>query len=141
MKHGMNRTPTHHAWCGMISRCENPNESGYHNYGGRGIRVCESWRTDFSAFFSDMGAKPPGKSLDRIDNNGNYEPSNCRWATRKEQNRNRRNNVFITHNGETQCMEEWAQRLRVSPRAIAKRLERGVPVDQVLVAPFARRTA
>ena len=78
-------------WAGMISRCENPRQVGYKNYGGRGIRVCERWRRDFVAFRDDVGPKPgPGYSIDRIDNDGNYEPGNVRWATRPQQRANSR---------------------------------------------------
>jgi hypothetical protein len=87
--HGMTNTPTYQTWGNMIARCTNPKNTGYYLYGGRGISICERW-FDFNNFFADMGKRPPRKSLDRIDNDGNYEPSNCRWATRKEQRRNQR---------------------------------------------------
>lgn len=89
--HGMRETPIYSAWTDMKTRCYNPKNSEYNNYGGRGIKVCERWRNSFMAFYEDMGPRPtPQHSIDRKDVNGNYEPGNCRWATRSQQNINRR---------------------------------------------------
>lgn len=107
--HGMSHTYIYPIWCAMIARCTNPNIATYDDYGGRGICVCERWLL-FENFYSDVGDRPSSLyTLDRIDNDGNYEPSNVRWATRKEQARNRRSNTTLTHNGLTLCIAAWAE--------------------------------
>ena len=107
--HGATKTPEHRTWSDMKLRCTNKNYKNYQYYGGRGITVCERWINSFENFLTDMGHRPQGCSIDRIDNNGNYEPSNCRWATRQEQQRNKRNSLFLTINGITKSVAEWSE--------------------------------
>lgn len=122
--HGKTRSKEWNVWAGMVKRCVNPNAKGYDRYGGRGITVCEQWQ-DFSNFFTDMGECPVGFSLDRIDNGKGYEPGNCRWATMKEQNRNRRDNVMIEIDGVSKTLAEWAEESPVTCGAIKYRLSQG----------------
>jgi hypothetical protein len=128
-------SPTFHSWSGMIARCTNPTNTHYYLYGGRGITVCEKWKT-FSNFLQDMGVKPTGLSLDRIDNSLPYSPENCRWATVKEQARNKRNNKFITHMGMTKCVSEWAEYLNIKQSSLNWRLQQGIDPIEALTKPF-----
>lgn len=114
---------TYKSWKAMIYRCTRPHTMYFNRYGGRGILVCERWLDDYDAFVEDMGFRPEGMTIERIDNNGNYEPGNCRWATRAEQDRNRRDNRFLTANGKTQTISEWARELGVTVAAIRARLK------------------
>lgn len=109
-------------WHTMIARCHKPNASGYEDYGARGISVCDRWRNDIHAFIADMGPRPsPKHSIDRIDNDGDYEPGNCRWATSMEQSRNNRRTILVTFNGKTQCIKDWVMELGlVYPRVTAR---------------------
>lgn len=118
----------------MKTRCYNPKQPGYANYGGRGITVCEQWRDSFDTFLADMGRCPPGYSLDRKDNDHGYEPENCRWAAKQDQVANRRNTRHLTLNGDTLTLAEWARRLGVPYERLKRRLQRGWPIDRVLAA-------
>jgi hypothetical protein len=136
-KHGL--TKTQHAeyrvWCGIRKRCLDPNEPAYINYGGRGVLLCERWH-DFANFFADMGPRPFGMMIDRIDNNGHYEPSNCRWSTRTEQNRNTRKNVNLTFDGRTQCIAAWGEELGIRPQTIRDRvIKLGWSAEEALLTP------
>jgi AraC-like DNA-binding protein len=126
------RTSIYRSWAGMISRCSNPKDKDYADYGGRGIRVCPRWKESFANFGDDMGPKPNGMSLDRRDNNGNYEPANCRWATRSMQMNNTRRNRHITFNRETLTLTEWARRRGVHPGTLYNRLQHGWEVERAL---------
>lgn len=131
--HGRSHDPIYYIWQLMLARCYSASRSNYHRYGGRGITVCARWRRSFEAFLADMGERPPGMSLDRIDNNGNYEPGNCRWATRKQQARNTRANRLITHDGKTQTAMEWCEEYGLNFRTFTNRLDRdGRTVEEAL---------
>jgi len=119
VKHGMCGTPTYRTWASMLERCNSPKARGYENYGGRGIHVCERWK-EFDAFRTDMGDRPCGRTLDRIDVNGNYEPGNCRWATAKQQSRNTRVNRYV--NGVT--LAELSESTGIGYTTLRARLEK-----------------
>lgn len=110
--HGKRNTRTWHVWAQLIQRCTNPNNKGYKNYGARGITVHPRWR-DFSNFLADMGEAPEGLSIERVNNDGNYEPGNCEWATKLTQARNTRALIFLTVQGHTACLAAWAEVLGV----------------------------
>lgn len=107
----------------MLERCTNKNNSHYNMYGGRGITVCVEWRS-FEVFYADMGKRPKGHSIDRIDINGNYEPGNCKWSSAKEQQRNTNRNVRITWNGKTQILKDWACEMGITHCALMFRIKR-----------------
>lgn len=126
------RTPEYITWLNMNQRCVDVNHHKYYLYGGRGIKVCPTWRSSYEAFLGDMGPKPsPLHTLDRKNTNGNYEPANCRWATAKEQNRNRRNNHLLTIDGVTKCITEWAEVYDLCPKLVAGRIRRGWQVPDI----------
>lgn len=111
-------------WQTMKQRCWNPNDKRFQDYGGRGIRICARWALSFESFYADMGPRPEGLSIDRIDNDGHYEPANCRWATRKEQARNSRKTHWITLNHETKPLGEWARQTGIPRQTILSRLNK-----------------
>jgi hypothetical protein len=113
-KHGMDGTPIYRTWIGMKTRCLNPKSPIYHQYGGRGISICQRWLENFDNFLADMGNRPDGMSIDRIDVDGNYEPSNCRWATPVEQANNRRNNKIFNLNGKPYTAAQYSKEFNIS---------------------------
>lgn len=132
---GQERSPEYRSWDGMRDRCLNEKSAPYADYGGRGITVCSRWRgpDGYENFLADMGRKPsPHHTLDRRDNGGNYTPENCRWATKKEQASNRRDNVRLTFNGETHLLRDWAARLELPYNTLYNRLARGWSVARAL---------
>lgn len=136
-KHGNKRRngevpEEYNVWVGMRTRCNDPQQESYHNYGGRGIKVCKRW-DDFSVFMVDMGLRPSSKhTIERIDNNKGYEPSNCRWATRAEQVRNSRRTILFTLDGTTACLKDWCKSLGVSYSAAVWRIRNGWTVSEAL---------
>lgn len=121
-KHGKSSTPEYRIWQVMIQRCHLETSKDFGSYGGRGITVCERWRYSFLNFLEDMGTREKGMEIERMDNDGNYEPENCEWVTRTTQNRNKRNNRLITVNGQTKTMVEWAEEKGLSVQTISGRL-------------------
>lgn len=132
------RTPEYSTWRAMLRRCKDKALINYANYGGRGITVCDKW-LEFPAFLADVGHRPEGTSLDRIDSNGNYEPGNVRWATQKQQCRNTRINRLLTHNGKTMCVAEWAEQIGISENTIRGRLFRGASDEVALTVGRLKR--
>ena len=134
------RSPEYMAWTSMKTRCLNPADRHYPNYGGRGITICGAWQRSFKSFLTDVGRRPsPNHSLDRYpDNNGNYEPGNVRWATALEQSHNRRTNRLVTFRGTTQCVNQWARETGIPSTTLLRRLSRW-SVEQSLTAPLRRR--
>lgn len=134
--HGLYGTPEYKAWDAMVQRCTNPNDKRFPDYGGRGIEVCERWRTS-GYFLQDMGPKPsPKHSLERVDNAGPYGPTNCRWALIHDQLRNTRRNRRIEFRGETRCLTDWAELHGLSAKTVSCRLDNyGWSVEDALLCP------
>lgn len=133
--HGDTNSPTYKTWNSMINRCTYPSAQKFARYGGRGIKVCKRWR-QYENFLADMGKRPPDTSLDRIDNDGDYEPNNCRWATRNVQRRNMASNNRITFNGETLTLAEWAERTGIPRERLRHRFVRaGWSAEDTLTKP------
>jgi hypothetical protein len=136
----LGNTSEYRCWCKFKRRCLAPNDRGYIDYGGRGIRVCERWlgSTGFQNFLADMGRKPsPAYSIDRIDVNGDYCPENCRWATRTQQNNNTRRNIVLTHAGRSMTMAEWSRETGIDYKIIHSRVQiMGWSAEDALTRPI-----
>lgn len=128
--------PLFYSWHSMLARCSDPRSTVWHNYGGRGIKVCDRWRASFWNFYADVGDRPFGMSLDRINNDGNYEPGNVRWASKRVQQNNRRNSKMLTINGRTECLTDWAREYGLSRFTLAKRLRIWGMVPRIITEPI-----
>lgn len=133
--HGMSKTKLYRRWKDMRRRCNNPNRKGYKNYGGRGIKVCEEWEEDFMNFYnwSMENGYLEELEIDRIDNDGNYEPNNCRWITRKEQSNNKQQSRYVTINGITKTLKDWSAESGLPYDTLRLRLNRGWKEKELLI--------
>ena len=142
MRHGHARrgkmSSEYATWLAARNRCRNPNAEWYPDYGGRGIDMVPEW-DDFTIFIRDMGRRPKGGELERIDNNGPYSPDNCRWATRKEQANNTTRSHHLTYNGITQTIAQWADELGISYTSLNNRIHRGWSIERALTTPVVPR--
>lgn len=136
-QHGMTDTPIYRIWAAILRRCTNPNTKDYPRYGGRGITVCERWAESFSAFYADMGDRPPGTQIDRIKNERGYEPGNCRWISCSGNNRNRRDSVYVEFRGERLHIQELAERCGIGAHTLAWRMKRGMSPEEAGTANLA----
>lgn len=130
-RHGYAKTPTYISWQAMKTRCFNEKDEHWPDYGGRGITVCERWG-EFQNFLADMGERPAGMTLDRIDVNGNYQPGNCRWANQETQASNKRNTVLVEAEGKSQSVSAWAREKGLSPITLHGRLQKGWSIERAL---------
>ena len=128
-------TRTYESWHSMIQRCTNPKDKRYKDYGGRGITVCERWLNSFPNFLEDMGDRPKGHQIDRMNNDKGYHKSNCLWVTPKQNSRNRRSNHLETHNGKTQCITAWSEEVGIPEYVIRQRLKHGWSIERALTTP------
>lgn len=134
--HGETHSAEYRSWQNIKTRTSNPNNLHYHNYGGRGISMCPEWKRSFSTFLADMGYMPgPGYTIERKDNDGNYEPKNCCWATRLEQAKNCRSNLLLTHKGQTKTAKDWARVVGLSPPTLYSRIRAGWTTERALETP------
>ena len=128
-------SPVYKLWSAIKDRCFNPESKHYHRYGGRGITMCSEWAEDYAKFAADIGARPKGMTLDRIDNDKGYEVTNVRWATKQEQANNRVTNVFITHEGLTMTLADWARHKGWKYGLLTSRWKKGLVGDELFAPP------
>ena len=129
-KHGKSISPTYKSWQSMRTRCMNPNSDQFPDYGARGITVCSRWNS-FALFFLDMGERPAGTTIDRIDNSKGYSPENCKWATMTEQENNKRNNVVFEFGGKIQTLSMWSRETGIGYQTLRKRVDAGWQIPEV----------
>ncbi len=127
--------PTYQSWQSMKARCLNQNDKDYHNYGERGITVCDDWIIDYNNFLKDMGQRPKGKTIDRIDVNGDYEKENCRWATPLQQCNNTRKNIYVTYLGEELSASQMARKYGIETKTFIYRIKHGWSIEKALLTP------
>lgn len=140
-KQSIKNTPEYNCWAMMRRRCNNQRDKCFFNYGGRGIAVCDRWNKSFTNFISDMGPKPTkSHTIERVNNDGPYSPENCRWATRAEQMRNNRKTHFLTFEGKTMCLTDWAKEIGVKKCTLHLRLKTGWSIEQALTIPVSSGT-
>lgn len=133
---GIHKVPEYGIWSAVKERCGNPKHKGYSDYGGRGIKMCHRWSDSFEWFLVDMGPRPDGHySIERLDCNGDYDPSNCIWATRKQQQRNMRSNHILEMDGHRYPVSEWAEKLGFKYPTLMKRIGLGWPIEKILKQP------
>lgn len=135
--HGESGSRLYRIWCAMKTRCTDQNSAVYQNYGARGVKVCNEWMNSFDCFYTwaMQNGYSSSKSIDRIDVHGNYEPANCRWTTSKEQSLNRRDTKYISFNGKTQSMKEWADETGLAYSCLQYRISHGWPIERALTTP------
>lgn len=134
--HAMSGSYTYQSWKSMKKRCYDTKDKDYPNWGGRGIVICDAWRDSFAQFFKDMGERPYGHTIDRIDNSGNYEPKNCRWAIPKTQSNNTRQNYYVEYLGKVQTAKQWAEELKiVEYKTLLYRLRTGWDTHEAMTTP------
>lgn len=143
LKHGGSIThpSEYYTWCQMIARCINPKHVAFKHYGARGIQICGRWNDElgFEHFLQDMGPRPENHWLERINNQGHYEPGNCKWATIHEQMRNTRRNHLLTFASKTQCLQDWAEEYNIRPVTLLSRIQSGWSIERALTEPVKSR--